>query len=182
MPKSPSTSVSPSHTFPVEWLRKHWWKILSTILSLLGSAAVALVVLGFKANSLIDERLEKKVTGEEFLGKIARKVRPYLIFDTRGSIVNDFGAADYVDKIDIVPVPESYGYRVNLKVKQPLSFPPIISGINVSLVAQSCERTQMHDWNVLLAPNLGLPAILGAEGEHAMDTNGVNRFRLEILH
>jgi hypothetical protein len=58
-------------------------------------AMVGVIVFLFSAyyglNSYIDSRIDSKIHNADFLKKLARSVRPSLVFDEKGSILADMG-------------------------------------------------------------------------------------------
>jgi hypothetical protein len=118
------------------------------------------------------------VLEERFLATLAAKVRPTCIFTTRGAIESNSEATDYIEDIQVTPVPEIYGFKVLLKAKRHFTF-PLVSPVDINLYPESTERTHGNDWLIVLR-HRSLNTVL--DSETAMDTNAVYRFKIEILH
>lgn len=166
-----------------ENLRKHrprieLWKFYVGILAavLIGICSGIITTFGF-----IRGWAQSAVQNEKFLGTLAAQVRPTCIFDSRGTLLNQFGTEDYISNILVTPIPKDYGFEIKVNGKKHLDNAPIVTGLNVGLYEAQAEPTPgtMNDWTILMIPQSTVSAILG---EANMDTNGIYKFRLEILH
>jgi hypothetical protein len=94
------------------------------------------------------------VLNEKFLADLGGRVRPICVFDSNGVIEVDLGASEYIDtkNIKVQPAPEIYGFRIAIPAKLHLNYPPLVSGLDVSVFPEKVERGKGHDWNVVLAP------------------------------
>jgi hypothetical protein len=149
------------------------WHVLATLVigALAGLAGASTWVRSSAQNAVLEEK---------FLATLAARVRPTCIFNSQGAIETDLGAGEYIEDIRVTRVPQIYGFEVQIKAKRHLAYAPLVSGIDVDLLPQSATRGKLHDWIIVLSPNSTTPARITEEGPG--DTNGVHRFKLEILH
>lgn len=142
------------------------WNIVKAIFAILGMGAVLYAGVKF-----IDARVENKINNREYINKIASAVRPAIIFDSNGSIVNDLGGMEYIDRIEVVPreghspIPK----RIVLIPKIYLATPPILTSIDSAQYLVNAKRGMNINW------------------EYDFQIQGSNtgtdylRFRLEII-
>ena len=143
-------------------------------------AIVIAVICGiYGADSWVKTSARNAILDEQFLAKLAMKVRPLCIFNTKGAIEADAGAMEYIEDIRVTPVPKKYGYEIVIKPKRHLAYAPLVSGIDVDLFTESATRGKLHEWIIILDPQSTVSAITT---ETEMNTNAVHRFKLEMLH
>ena len=142
------------------------WDIVKAISVMFGMVAALYAGISF-----IDNRIENKINNPGYIKKIVSSVRPAIIFDSKGSIVNDLGGMEYVDKIEVIPhdgnapIPK----KVILTPKMYLATPPILTSIDSAQYLISAKRGKNIDW------------------EYEFEIRGSNtgtdylRFRLEII-
>ena len=144
------------------------------------AGSIIAVVLGiYGVIAFVRSEAQNAVLNEKFLATLAARVRPSCIFDSRGAIEADLGAGDYVEDIQVIPVPQIFGFEIVIKTKRHLAYAPLVTGIDVNLFPQTLTRRKLHDWSIVLSPQSTTTSIIT---EDPMNTNRVHRFRLEILH
>jgi hypothetical protein len=152
-----------------------WQAIVAIILGIVGAMYGAMAWVRTSAQNVVLE--------EKFLGTFAARIRPVCIFDSRGTMLADLGAGEYVQDIQVTPVPKIYGFEVVINAKRHLAYAPLVSAMNVDLFTLTSTRERLNDWKVLLAPQTTINATyIAAAGPTEMDTNSVYQFKLEILH
>jgi hypothetical protein len=114
------------------WFGTHWEKtaeVSGLILLIAGT------VLGLRAwmEARIDETVERKLSDETILRKIAAQSRPALLFDANESITADMGAGALVKCIQITQR-EKDGWPVNILIDftRHINSPPILTPLNES--------------------------------------------------
>jgi hypothetical protein len=150
------------------------WQVLAALVVSIGLGLLS-------AKAWVHSEAKDAVLDEKFLATLSARVRPTCIFNSRGAIEADAGAAEYIEDIRVIQAPQIYGYEVVIKAKRHLAYPPMVSGLDVALFPQSETRGKMHDWDIVLAPQITMPALLTEEGP-GWTSNTVHRFKLEILH
>lgn len=159
---------------------KRNWESLGPIFK--AFVAVVAVVAGiYGAANWIDSRARNAVVDETILAKLTIRVRPLCVFNSNGAIELDVGASEYIDttNIRITPVPDIYGFSIEIPAKRHLAYPPLLSGLDVSLFPEKIERGKGNDWKVILAPQSTTPTLLADRVEMSKKPY---RFKLEILH
>lgn len=139
-------------------------------------AVVGAIVFLFAAyhglNSYLDARIESRINDADFLKKIARSVRPSLVFDEKGSIIADMGAAPFVDKISV-----SKGAKDTFEiVVSPVEYfgvEPVLEALDGDYTIHAA-RGQKFDWVFRLYGIQTLVAESSPQRER-------QRFRLELI-
>jgi hypothetical protein len=136
-------------------------------------ATVILLVGAYHGlNSYIDSRIDSKIHNADFLKKLARNVRPSLVFDENGSILADMGAVPFVSNISVSK--ESKGnLKITVSPAEYLGIQPVLEALDGQYVIRA-ERGQKFDWVFHLA---GVQRLLLASSPKPEK----GRFRLEII-
>ena len=121
--------------------------------------------------SFIDSRVEKIVNDEQFIRKVASYVRPYIIFDEKGSVFMDGGAMQYLEKPPEVVTKDRGDYQISISPKAYLAQAPLIESIGLTIFHISSKRGHGLQWIYELK----------ALFKSGADINEPERFRLEIL-
>lgn len=137
-----------------------------------------LVVLGTVAGifRLIDWRMESYLQSEQVREDIARRVRPYLIFNQNGSILVDGGGMQYLQEPPEVIVGDSPDLTITVFPKEHMSFCPLIESLTGDLYHFEARRGKGHQW-ILLGDRSG------RLGQRSFPTANEDDFvlRMEIL-
>ena len=145
--------------------------ILKDIFAIFGGL-VALISALYGASSYIDSRIDSRVNNPDFLKRLARSVRPSLVFDEKGSIISDMGAVAFVSNISVTKEPKDTLTIVVSPVEY-FGVEPVLEALD-DRYAISAKRGQNYDWIFHLS---GIQTFLlesSAEVER-------HRFRLEII-
>ena len=143
---------------------KLWW-IISPVNLITGFIAGVIAVFGF-----IDSRVAKIKEDPIFMREVAKQVRPYVIFDEKGSILFDNGTSKYVDVLE-VNVDEDRGdfkdFTIHVNFNKHFSYPPYLESLNGNGFVIKENRGKKHDWIY----KLNQSSSIGQE----------YRFRLELI-
>jgi len=135
--------------------------VLEVVAILLG------VFFGFYAlDSYIDNKIEKKVESADYIRRVASNVRPYVIFNTKGTILTDAGGMQYIENIR---VEGEQDLHIVVTPKLLLAHAPLLNCIDEYKYTQNVVRGSKYDWEY----NLHLYMSTGG--------NEIPRFRLEII-
>jgi hypothetical protein len=93
--------------------------------------------------TFVDGRIEKQINDADFLKKLARKVRPSLVFDERGSIIADMGAVPLIKNITVSKGPED-SFTIVVSPIDFLAVEPVLEPLDDLYVVLS-ERGQKFD-------------------------------------
>src|SRR5579859_605654 len=151
-----------------------WEALIALVIGLFVGVASSIAWIRSSArNAVLDEK---------FLETLAVRIRPTCIFNSQGTVEDNFGTEDYIEGFLVTPTPTNSGFEVQIKGKRHLTHAPLVTGINVGLFAESVTRTPgtMNDWTVRLSPQT-TAELIGAEGGPSY-TNGLYHFKLEIMH
>lgn len=97
--------------------------IFATLISIAG---VIGLVYGF--NTFIDKKIASKMNDPEFVRQIATHVRPSVIFNSKGTILIDMGAMQYLDSISVEPTSVAdLPNKIVVKPKQYMSHAPLLT-------------------------------------------------------
>ena len=141
-------------------------------------AAIVVILVGF--NGHVRSLVEDTVTDERYLRKLSERVRPYAIFDGKGTVLVDGGAMAYIDGVpkfhaatnDLPP------QKVVITPNAFMSHAPLLTSLDDSTLFYNYERGQGIDWEYTLRPR---PDLRVTEDSPRW-TNRTYRFRLEILY
>lgn len=164
MPESRAVSEKPSG----------WLSRLRPLLDVvLGVAAVVSLVWGYHAYTR--QVVRGEVQRPEFLRALARHVRPSVVFDSKGSILLDQGACEYLADdgrcgIRYEPAYGSSPERVVVVSRTWLAAPPLLEGIDSAGFEAIPERGLGFEWHYRL-------------GRHGfVESDPPNpRFRIEVI-
>jgi hypothetical protein len=123
-------------------------------------------------NSYIDSRVESKIHNDDFLKKLARSVRPSLVFDENGSILADMGAVPFVSNISVTKGPKD-SLEIIVSPVEYLGIEPVLEALDDQYTIR-VERGKKFDWVFYLA---GVQTLV-LESSPKRDRG---RFRLEII-
>jgi hypothetical protein len=145
--------------------------ILRILWPVLGSA---FIILGayHGLTSYLDARIESRIEDADFLQKLARHVRPSLVFDDKGSIIADIGAAQYIEEMGVSKGPRNT-LEIVVSPREFLGIEPVLEPLD-DRYAIRAERGTKYDWVFTLQ---GIDAIV-AEGSGKPTRQ---RFRLELI-
>ncbi len=157
----------------------HWEPVKRGMAWVGGAAVIMAALFGLIIGGIyyIDYRIEEKLKDASFVRRIAREIRPVLIFDENEHIIADNGALEeYISDLSIKPPQESEGGLVliiRVTTKKFLSTPPILESLDFNCKIKP-ERQKKFDWQF----KIYVQKILGLG---ASPPPTPNRFRLEII-
>ena len=152
--------------------RNKW--VIEPVLAVLTLAAALLGVMLWMEDR-IDKTVERKLSDEKILRKIASEAQPVLIFNEHGAILFDGGGLEYINDIIIDPKePFPFPKTILIRPKKFLTQAPLLSSIDGLWFDYTSERKTGLDWEYHI-PNYTMN---GASGNLNPKTT---RFRLEIL-
>lgn len=142
---------------------KLWW--ISPANLIIGFIAGIIAVFGF-----IDSRVAKIKEDPNFMQEVAKQVKPYIIFNEKGSILFDNGASKYIDVLEI-NVDEDRDvfkdFTIYVNFNKHFSYPPYLESLNGNEFVIKENRGKKHDWIY----KLNQSSSIGQE----------YRFRLELI-
>lgn len=112
-----------------------------------------LIVIGFfiGADNYISNEIEKKITDETYINKLARVLRPFVIFDKKGVIQYDHGGERYIEKIEVQKKKDGGFESIIITTKEFLQNPPILIYIGYDNYAYTSERIDTYKWKFKLS-------------------------------
>lgn len=144
---------------------------MTAIAVIAGAGALIGTIYGFTA--FIDSRIERVVTTDAFLSKVASRVRPSCIFNQKGSILADMGAMAVIENISLTNYSGALPTIIIVTPNRYLANAPILSTIDPFTLTVTEERGNKYEWIYQVA------YVASTMKENALDTI---RFRLEIVN
>lgn len=121
----------------------------------------------------IDTKIEAKINEEEYLSKLSKNLRPFIIFDDTKKIIYDHGALSFIDTLS-VEMDEKTGYpKIHVKFKRYFSAPPILQCLGPNCFTFIAQKEELFSWSFTSYA----PSTLGYDGEPISDI-----FKLELLY
>ena len=148
------------------------WPIWTTIKKLSAAIAALLTIGGciYGAAAWVDSRIDKALSNPQTLQAIAARVRPAVVFDSKGSIVADQGGLEYLLKIEVLPGDGSVPREIVVTPRTFLPVPPLLESLDEPALNATSERGKGIEWRFTLS------------GGGYVESGAINpRFRLEIL-
>ncbi len=144
-------------------------KWLSTVIGgLVLIITVIVSIYGFLA--LVDNRIKDIINDEDFIRKVASNVRPYVIFDEKGSVLVDGGGMQYLQKTPEITSINDKGFRILVTPKKHLPTAPIVESLTLTQYLTSYNRGNGYEWICDLKYLGGI-----------IEDDVVKKFRLEIV-
>ncbi|HEU0010376.1 MAG TPA: hypothetical protein VFT34_11225 [Verrucomicrobiae bacterium] len=168
-----TSSAATSNNLPRFDLHGLWLKIKKATGWLAPLLVVATVLLGIVGwfESRIDKAVERKLSDEAILRKIAAHARPSLTFDATESIIADMGAAQFVKDIRVAKrKSDGWPERVEIDFTRAFQTPPIVTSLYDS-VQIGARRGRLFAWTFDVHWSVAPPT-----------TNDTDRlYRLEVV-
>ncbi len=137
------------------------------------SAIAILLTIGsllWAMSNYLEHKIKTITNEDEFINKIASRVRPSMIFDDKGAIHVDQGAMQFLEKIEVDHNKGEDIVYINIFPKKHLAYAPLIQALpNNWGGIPTFERGKGHQW-------------LCKYRVVRMDPDFPYRFRLEILN
>ena len=130
-------------------IEKFFTDFKNTITTILG----LLIVVGFffTAHNYISNEIERKITDDSYISKLARVLRPFSIFNKDGVIQYDHGGERYIDKIDVQKDKDGDIESIILTTRGFIQNPPILFFIGYVNYAYTSERIDTYKWKFKLS-------------------------------
>jgi hypothetical protein len=110
-------------------------------------ALAAIIGAIYAFGAYIDWRVEKHVGSDAFLKRLAGVVRPSCVFDQQGAILVDMGAMNFIDSIEVAPLPEGdLPPKIVIHAKRYLANAPMLTTLDPFSMSVSAERGPKFDW------------------------------------
>jgi hypothetical protein len=138
-------------------------------------AAIILLIGAYHGlNWYLDHRITTKINDADFLKKLARSVRPSLVFDQNGSIIADMRAVSYINNISISEGPKD-SFTIVVSPVDFLAVEPVLEPLDGRYNIHG-QRGKKFDWVFNLS---GISTLLLEDSP--LSTREKQRFRLEII-
>ncbi|MEE9431548.1 MAG: hypothetical protein V3V16_10935 [Melioribacteraceae bacterium] len=120
---------------------------------------IGLVIAYLTFDSYINTQIDNKIKDTEYIQKLSKTLRPFLIFENKGMISYDHGASKFVDSINVQYFPYDSTKGVNLGwpkemiiyTNQFLATPPLLDYIGVFNFTYSIKRNK-NGWLIKTKP------------------------------
>ena len=160
---------------------QNWWNNVKKVIGNISAFILAIITLigaYHGVNWFIDYKIQKAVNSDEFIKKVQKGVRPFLIFDAKGSVLMDLGALEYINAPDVTsrdgsPIPE----KVIVTPKAHMVAAPLITGIDQVGAVANPMRGQGLTWEYTFEATYVMTGDLDPETQ----VQKRRRFRLEIM-
>ena len=149
--------------------------LLKNIRGIIGAIVVIAVLIGaiYGLNSYIETKIDKITNDEQFINKISSRIRPYIIFDSKETILLDTGGLQFLEKIKVVPGDDNTKPpKIIVTPKKYMDHAPLLTCLKLVHMVLSVERGKNLDWEYTLGNFIETkpPRVLPVE-----------QFRLEII-
>ncbi len=113
----------------------------SSIIKLVGFVATV-IGLFVMVDGYIDSKIERKITDTEYISKLAKQLRPFLIFDENGTVIYDHGADGKIKNITV----DLSQKNIEIETTEFLQLAPFISAVGYETYSFKSERTGNKKW------------------------------------
>ena len=115
-----------------------------------------LIVVGFfiGAANYISNEIEKKITDQTYISKLARVLRPFVIYkiiDKKAVMQYDHGGERYIENFEVQIKKERDLESIIITTKEFLQNPPILIYIGYDNYAYNSERIGTYKWKFNLS-------------------------------
>jgi len=123
-----------------------WQDIIKAFFGILISIGTIIIVI-ISVTSYIDRSIKTTIKNPEYLRRIASHVRPAIIFNSNGSIINDQGGWQYIEEIKVEPRESSHiPKKIIVTPKQILESAPILTAVDPAMFDTKTERGKNLNW------------------------------------
>lgn len=148
-------------------------KTPSALVRYAGAALAVIVSLLalFGFDQYIDYKIGRAFQDPDNVQRISTRVRPAVIFDSRGSIIADLGCADAITDIKVLCADGNTNHPTHITItpKRFLSQQPLLTSIDDNEYEITVNRGHLRDWEYSLS------------AMKTIERNEPDRFRLEII-
>jgi hypothetical protein len=133
---------------------------------------VTLVIAFYGLPLYVETLVDKRLKDREVIEKLAKIIRPSMIFNSKESVLADLGASEYIESIKIVKYEDKENTIptvIEVKPKKHLALAPLLTSIDQYTFIETAERGAGFMWIYKL--------------QHLGSTSPAPpyRFRLEVL-
>jgi hypothetical protein len=140
----------------------------------LGAAIVGIIWFFFNLPLEVEKLVDKRLKERDVIEKLAKNIRPSMIFDSAKTPLADLGASEYIESVDIVGYfdkEKNVPTRIEVKCKRFLALAPLLTSLDLYTYDQTVER----------GPGPGFTWIYKLVPDTITSTVRPLRFRLEVL-
>jgi hypothetical protein len=120
-----------------------WHQIYFVMEFLLAIFSIIIILYGIV--KFIDSRISKKLVDAEFVKSIAHLLRPFAIFNEKGTVIVDRGAMSFIDDIEIT-IEKKLPQQIKLKLKKYMATAPILLSLDTDMLTIKEMRGNKFDW------------------------------------
>jgi len=110
---------------------------------------VMLVGIFYGLTSYVYSLVDKRLKDREVIERLARIIRPSMIFDSNESTIADLGASEYIESIKIVKYEDQekkIPIVIEVKPKKHLALAPLLTSIDQYTFMETAERGAGFMW------------------------------------
>jgi len=113
-----------------------FWTIVKCILAILGVIVVIFSIIAglYGLEKYIDSCIDQAINNDRFIKKVASHIRPFIIFDAKGTIHADMGAMQYLERIE-VDTEYSLGFKIIITPKHHLIYEPVLEKLRAPQIS-----------------------------------------------
>ncbi len=123
----------------------------------------------------IDSRVRSIVKDPEFVAAVAQRVRPAMVFDSKGIVLADMGALAFLEEVPRIE-DISHGVKITIHPKAILPAEPIIQALDEGNVSVKAQRSSGLSWEIVVSARHAFWA-----NEYSPPDPTPERYRLEIV-
>ncbi len=120
---------------------------------------IGLIIAFITFDSYINNQIDEKITDTEYVKKLSKTLRPFLIFDNSGVVTYDHGAGKFIDSINVKYFPYDttqggnlgWPKKIMIYTNQFLTTSPLLDYIGVFNFTYSTERNK-NGWLIKTKP------------------------------
>lgn len=135
------------------------------------------------------EQARQAVTEPDFVAKLSRSIRPYMVIDSHKTVISDYGASEFLNDIRFEIVNNQCDLKITLSFKHHMANPPLVQAMTRWFYLSRAERGEMHDWVVWMrvAPETVFDDNPEQPGPQTMALSGIDptqkySFLIEMLN
>lgn len=142
------------------------WTIVKAFLGIL-----AIIGTVFGLDAYVNHKIDRRVSDEAYLKRLAERIRPSVIFDANESIIYDGGGMRHLESLTVQAGSETNDppFTIVVTPKKHLAYAPLIDALGVNAFSVDSSRGRGNEWIVTLG------------GSGFMHSQRPPVFRLEIL-
>lgn len=157
------------------WAKWPWGSFLTV--------AIALIAYTWAFRSTVRESAREAVLDPEFIAKVSKRLRPYLIIDSSERVLADYGVGEGLSGFSCSVSTNSVDLIITLQFNRHIQYAPIVRPLDRGWEMLGFDRGHGHDWIVtvrrssIMIPMGGIYNLTWG----VIDTNSPSRFLIELL-